>query len=84
MARTYGLAERQTHELLLKSALGSILVARDKAASLPALLASVANPGGLTEAGVSVLGRDLPPLVAAMKQAMDDKIRQRRLRYFET
>jgi hypothetical protein len=40
----------------------------------------VANPGGLTETGVSVIRGSLPPLLAEMKQAMNAKIRDRRLR----
>jgi pyrroline-5-carboxylate reductase len=84
LARTYGLEERQTHELLVESALGSILLARERAAGLTDLVASVANPGGLTEAGVSALRRGLPPPLAGMKQAMDGLTRERRLRYLAT
>jgi pyrroline-5-carboxylate reductase len=80
LARTYALDERQTRDLLLESALGSILVAQAKDTSLADLVTSVANPGGLTETGVSVIRGSLPPLLAEMKQAMDAKIRDRRLR----
>ncbi len=83
LARTYGLDERQTRELLLESALGSILVAREKATNLSDLVATVANPGGLTETGVSVLRRGLRPLLAEMKLAMEARIRDRRRRYLE-
>lgn len=79
-AHAYGLDERQTREILLESALGSILVAQESPASLADLVASVANPGGLTETGVSVIRERLPPLLAAMKQAMDARIRDRRAR----
>jgi len=80
LASTYALDERQTRDLLLKSALGAILVAQQRETSLADLVTSAANPGGLTEAGVSVIRRSAPLLFADLKQSMDAKIRDRRLR----
>jgi len=80
LASTYALDERQTRDLLLESALGSILVAQEKETSLADLVTSVANPGDLTEAGVSVIRRTMPSLFAELKQSMDARIRERHLR----
>ena len=80
LARAYALDERQTRDLLLESALGSILVSQQKETSLADLVATVANPGGLTEAGVYVIRRNMPALLTEMKQTMDARIRERRLR----
>ena len=77
LARAYTLDERQTRDLLLESALGSILVAQKKETTLADLVTSVANPGGLTETGVSVIRRSMPSLLAEMKQAMDARIHER-------
>jgi pyrroline-5-carboxylate reductase len=83
-ARAYGLNESRTRELLIDSSLGSMLVAKQKAASLAHLVSSVSSPGGLTEVGVSIIRRDLPPLLAELRLALDDRIRKRRQRYLET
>jgi pyrroline-5-carboxylate reductase len=80
LAHTYSLDERQTRDLLLESALGSILVAKEQETTLANLVTSVANPGGLTEAGVSVIRRNAPSLFAELKQALDARIRERRIR----
>jgi len=82
-ARAWGLEENQMRELLVESSLGSILVAKEKAVSLANLVSSVCNPGGLTEVGVSIIRQNLPAILAELKQAMDDRIRQRRQRYLE-
>jgi hypothetical protein len=47
------------------------------------MVASVANPGGLTEVGVSVIRRNLPPVLRELKLAMDDRIQRRRQRYLD-
>jgi pyrroline-5-carboxylate reductase len=81
LARTYGLTEIQTRELLVESSLGCMLLANEDASSLPTLEASVSNPGGLTEVGASFLRENLPQLFADMKIAMDNRIQQRRQSY---
>jgi pyrroline-5-carboxylate reductase len=82
-ARTYGLDENQTRELLIESSLGSILVAKGKALPLPDMVARVANPGGLTEVGVSIIRRNLPPILSELKMAMEDRIQRRRQGYLD-
>jgi len=79
LAQTYALDDRQTRDLLIESALGTILLAQQKNTSLADLVTSVANPGGLTENGVAVIRRTMPLLLAELKESMDEKIRDRRL-----
>jgi pyrroline-5-carboxylate reductase len=81
LARTCGLSESQTRELLVESSLGSILLAKERAQPLSNLVSTVANPGGLTEAGVAVIREHLPEVFAHLKRAMDDKIQQRHLQF---
>jgi pyrroline-5-carboxylate reductase len=80
LAQIYALDRRQTRDLLLESVLASVLVAQGKETTLADLVASVANPGGLTEAGVAVIRRGAPALLAEMKQAIEVRIRERRIR----
>ena len=81
LAIAYGLTQGQTSELLLESAIGSLLLAKEKNSSFQDVVASVANPGGLTEVGVSIIRQKLPPVLAEMKKALDSKQEQRLQQY---
>ena len=70
--------ERQTHELLIGSAAGSLALAERPAVTLRDLVTSVSNPGGLTEVGVSTIRSALPPVMAKLRDALD---RKRELRW---
>ena len=80
-AQTYELDETQTRELLIESALGSLGLAKRNPAGLQGLVASVCNPGGLTETGVVTIRKTLPPLLAELRNALDRKQERRRQQY---
>jgi pyrroline-5-carboxylate reductase len=79
-ALTQGLDETEIRELLIESALASMVWAKEQAVPLRQLVASVANPGGLTEGGVAAIRQYLPPVFAQLKEAMDRHAQQRRRR----
>jgi pyrroline-5-carboxylate reductase len=80
-AAAHGLDENQTREFLLESAAASLALARKRTEDLAGLVATVANPGGMTEAGVSVIRRKLPAVWADLRAAMDERQEQRRAKY---
>src|SRR5215831_2011362 len=77
-AQAYELDVRQTHELLIASAAGSLALAERHAAALRDLVSSVSNPGGLTEVGISTIRSRLPVVLAELRDALD---RRRELRW---
>jgi pyrroline-5-carboxylate reductase len=79
-ALTQGLGETEIRELLIESALAAMVWAKEQAVPLRQLVASVANPGGLTEGGVAAIRQYLPPVFAQLKEAMDRHAQQRRRR----
>ena len=80
-AQTYELDERQTRELLIESALGSLALAKHNPAGLPGLVSSVCNPGGLTESGVLAIRKTFPPALAELRSVLDRKQGLRRQQY---
>ena len=83
-ARTYELDDAQTHALLLASAAGTLALAERSAATLQDLVSSVSNPGGLTGVGVSSIRRTLPPVLAELKDVLDQKRETRWRQYLVT
>lgn len=83
-AKTYELDERQTRELLISSAAGTLALAERGAATLGDLVSSVANPGGLTEVGVSTIRSTLPSVLAKLRDALDRKQELRWRQYLAT
>ncbi len=81
LGQAFHLSATESRDLLAESALGTLLLTYSKSTSFDELANTVANPGGLTESGASVLRRDLPELFAAMKQAMDQRTEQRHRRF---
>jgi pyrroline-5-carboxylate reductase len=81
LAAVYGLDENQTRELLIESAAAFLALAKRATGDLAGLVASVARPGGMTEAGVSVIRSKLPAVWAELKAAMDQRQEQRRAKY---
>lgn len=80
-AQAFGLNERQTRELLIPSAAGSLALVERDAAGLKHLVASVSNPGGLTQVGVSTIRSELPPVLDLLRQALDRKRDSRSRQY---
>ena len=80
-AVTYGLTERQTSDLLIESSIGSLLLAKERDGGFREIVASVSNPGGLTEVGVSTIRQKLPPVLAEVKRAFECKQEQRLQQY---
>ena len=74
-AVTYGLSERQTSDLLIESSIGSLLLAKGRNGSLREIVASVSNPGGLTEVGVATIRQELPAVLGELKHALECKQR---------
>src|SRR5262249_46182182 len=77
-AKTYQLDERQTRELLISSAAGSLALAERGPATLGELVSSVSNAGGLTEVGVSAIRSNLPPVLGELRDAL---VRKRGFRW---
>jgi pyrroline-5-carboxylate reductase len=83
LAVAYGLTERQTSDLLIESSIGSLLLAKERNVGFREVVASVSNPGGLTEVGVSTIRQKLPPVLAELKKALESKQEQRLQQYLE-
>ncbi len=80
-AQAVGLDERQTRELLIASAAGSLALAERDAVTLRDLVSSVSNPAGLTEVGVSTIRSTLPPVLAELRDMLDRKRESRWRQY---
>jgi|SRR5581483_8113841 len=80
----YDLDESQSRDLLVASAAGSLALAGHYRGSLGDLASSVANPGGLTEAGVATVRSNLPPIMAELRDVLNRKRELRWQQYLAT
>ena len=83
-AKAFELDERQTLELLISSAIGSLALAERDAATLRDLVSKVSNPGGLTEVGVSTVRSTLSPVLGKLRDVLDRTRESRWRKYLAT
>ena len=82
-ARAYDVNDTAGRALLVESALASLVVAQRNSCDLQHTVASVANPGGLTDVGVAALRDRLPAVFTELKERLDSRRYNRREQYLD-